>query len=117
MIPPAAGDGGDLGKRQFEKHLFLIINNIDSSPVDGNDDVILRQTRPSKLVRLIEPREQQRPLVAGIVDNVLLHFQRRDATPYEVALLVGGLNLGDPVRQGFVCGQAIVWDVGWNQRL
>lgn len=117
QVIPAAGDGSDLWERQLKQHLFLIINHIDSSPVDSNDDVILRQTRPRKLVRLIEPWEQQWPLVACVVDDILLHLQWSNATPYKVALGEGLLDLTGPVWHGLGRGKAAVGDVGGNQRL
>ena len=114
---PAAGDCSDLWERQLKKNLFLIVNDIDSSPVDSNDDVVLRQARPRKLVCLVEPRKQQRPLVAGVVDDILLHLQRCNAIPYKIALWEGLLYPVGPVGHGLRRCKAIVWDVGGNQRL
>jgi len=114
---PAAGDRSDLWERQLKKHLFLIVDDIDSSPVHSNDHIVLRQTRSRKLIRLVEAREQQRPLVARVVDDVLLHLQRCNATPYEIALCERLLDLVGPVRHGLRGGQAVVGDVGGNQRL
>jgi len=114
---PAAWDCSDLWERQFKKHLLLIINDIHSSPVDGNDDIVLWQTRPSKLVCLVEPREQQRPFVASVVDNILLHLQRRDATSYKVAFWEGLLDLVSPVWYRLRRRKAVVWDAALKQWL
>ena len=38
-----AGDAGDFRKGEFQQHLFLIIDDVDTGPVDGNDDVIFGQ--------------------------------------------------------------------------
>jgi len=89
---PAAGDGGYFTERQLEKNLFLVVDNVHSCPVDGNDNLVLRQTRPRKLVCLVEAREQQRPLVLGIVDDVFFHGQRRHSLFHKVAVSVCARN-------------------------
>jgi len=63
----------------------LIIHDVHASPVNSNDDLVLRKTRSSKLVCLVETREEQRPLVLGIVDDVFFDGQRKDALFDEVA--------------------------------
>jgi len=83
---PAAGDCSYFTERQLEKHLFLVIDDIYSSPVDCNNHLVLWKTRSRKLVCLIETREQQRPLVLGIVDNVFLHSQWRHSLFHKVAV-------------------------------
>ena len=71
---PAAGDCGDLGEGQFKQHLFLVVDHVHAGPVDCNDHVVLWQARAGELVRLVESREEQRPLVLGVVHNVLFHL-------------------------------------------
>lgn len=80
------GDGRDLGKRELEKHLLLIVDDVDARPVDGDDDVVLGQRRSAESIGLVETREEQRPLVHGVVDNVLFHFDGRHSFARVVAL-------------------------------
>lgn len=62
--------------RALEEHVFLIVHDVHSSPVDGNDHVILGQTRAGKLVRFVEAREEEWPLVLGKLDHHLLDLGR-----------------------------------------
>ena len=49
---PAGGDGSDLREGELEQDLLLVIHHVHPRPVDRDDDVILGQARPGKLVRL-----------------------------------------------------------------
>ena len=82
---PAAGDRRDLTERQFQKDLFLIVDDVDSCPVDSNDHLILWEAWPGELVRLVEAGEQEWPLVLGVVDDVFLDGQRLHSLLDEIA--------------------------------
>ena len=38
-----AGNSGDLREGEFQKNLFLVINNIDTRPVDSDYHIVLGQ--------------------------------------------------------------------------
>ena len=88
----------------------MVVHHVDPSPVDGDDHVVLGQvgtftkhtlnmlmnqsisvmtcsfvqTRVSE--SLVEPGEEQRPLVLGVADHVLLGLQRRHVLLHVVTL-------------------------------
>ena len=39
------GDLCDLWEAELEQHLLLVVHHVHASPVDGDDDVVLRQVR------------------------------------------------------------------------
>ena len=84
---PYACDSGDLRKLQIKQHMFLIVDNINSSPVHGYYHVILWQTGAWKLVSLVKSREQQRPLITSVVDNIFFDVLRFNLLSRVVSLL------------------------------
>ena len=70
---PVAGDGRNLRKGQFQKDSLLVVDDVDPRPIDRHYDVVLGEAGAGELVGFIEPREEQGPVVLGIVDHVLLH--------------------------------------------
>lgn len=54
---PAAGNGRNFWKRKLQKDLFLVIDDVDARPVDGDDDIVLRQTWSGEFVGLVEAGE------------------------------------------------------------
>ena len=71
---PTTGNGCDFRERQLQQDLLLVIYNIDASPVDSDDDIILGQAGPRKLVGLVETGKQQRPFVHGITHHIFFHL-------------------------------------------
>lgn len=71
---PTTGNGCDFRERQLQQDLLLVIHNIDASPVDSDDDIILGQAGPRKLVGLVETGKQQRPFVLGITHHIFFHL-------------------------------------------
>ena len=86
---PYACDSGDLRKLKIKQHMFLIIHNINSSPVHRYYHVILWQTGAWKLVSFVKSREQQRPLITSVVDNILFDVLRFNLLSRVVSLLKG----------------------------
>ena len=86
---PYACDSSDLGKLKIKQHMFLIINNINSSPVHCYYHVILWQTGAWKLVSFIKSREQQWPLITSVVDNIFFDALRINLLSRVVSLLNG----------------------------
>lgn len=41
---PAAGNSSDLWEGELEEDLLLLVHKVNPGPVDGNDQVIFRQT-------------------------------------------------------------------------
>ena len=39
----AAGDRHDIWEREFQEDLLLLVHKVDPGPVDGHDDVVLRE--------------------------------------------------------------------------
>lgn len=70
---PAAGAVGDLGEGALQQDVFLVIHDVHTSPVHRNDHLVLWQGGTRESVRLVEPREQERPLEFGIHHDLLLH--------------------------------------------
>lgn len=48
------GHPGNFRKAEFEKDMLLIVNHINTSPVNGNDDVISWKWRPGEFRCFIE---------------------------------------------------------------
>ena len=86
---PYACDSGDLRKLKIKQHMFLIIHNINSSPVHRYYHVILWQTGAGKLVSFVKSREQQRPLITSVVDNIFFDVLRFNLLSRVVSLLKG----------------------------
>lgn len=65
--------GGNLGKRQFEKYLLLIVYDVYSGPIDSYDNVIFRQIRARISICLVKARKQQWPLKFGITNDIFFN--------------------------------------------
>ena len=67
--------------------MFLIIHNINSCPVHSYYHVILWQTGAWKLVSFVKSREQQRPLITSVVNNIFFDILRFNLLSRVVSLL------------------------------
>lgn len=65
--------GGNLGKRQFEKYLFLIIHDVHSGPIDGYNNIIFWQIRARISVCFVKTRKKQWPLKFGITNDIFFN--------------------------------------------
>jgi hypothetical protein len=105
-------DGGHLGEGQLEEDLFLVVNHVDSGPVDRDDYVILGQVGTRVSVRLVKPRKQQRPLEFGVADNVFFHSQDGDLFLDVITLFVGlHHERRPPVDRLLHPRETIIWNV------
>ena len=95
--------------------MLLIVHHVHSGPVHRHDDVILGQARPGELERFVESREEQWPLEAGVVHDVLLDALGVHVLHGVVALCgrkaLSSLNM----EAGRICGERGA-DVGWEGR-
>ena len=68
---PAAGDTCNLWEGALQEHVFLVIHNVDTSPVDSNDNIILGQARAREAIGLKELGEEQWPFELGVEHHSL----------------------------------------------
>ena len=97
--------------------MFLVVYDVYARPVHRDNDVVLWQARPGELVRLVEARVQQWPLVLGVVYDVFFDVERRDAVAHEVTLPEAVADALDPVVEGLCAVEGAVGDVAGEQRL
>ena len=73
LIQPAACDVGNLRICAFEENVLLVIDDVNTSPVHGDDDIVLRQAWSRESIRFEELGEQERPFHFGVEYQSLLH--------------------------------------------
>ncbi len=64
----------------------MVVDNVDTCPVNGYNDIVLGQGRSTETVGFVESGEEQRPFVHGVIDDVFFDFDGRDTFAGVIAL-------------------------------
>ena len=54
--------------------MFLVIYDVNSGPIDGNDDIVFGQIGTRVSESFVKSRKEQWPLVLCVADNVFFDF-------------------------------------------
>ena len=68
------GNSSNFWEWKFQQNLFLVIYDVNSGPIDGNDDIVFGQIGTRVSESFVKSRKEQWPLVLCVADNVFFDF-------------------------------------------